>query len=115
MRPLVPFFEHWRGTIFPVLSPRPASGMTPAPARTPEKEAEGSQGGEEEEQQDQEAEEPEAKAEGAMERHTIPISIVGIWRRGRFSRGGFDGDRRALGNTRPKGEEGDACDRGDQH
>src|SRR5215207_4071987 len=76
--------------------------MPPAPARTPEKEAEGSQGGEEEEQQDQEAEEPEAKAEWAMERHTIPVSIVGIWRRGRFPRGGFDGDRRALGNTRPE-------------
>ena len=112
---LVPFFEHRRGAVFPVPSPWTMPVMTPSPARTPEEEAERSQRGEEEEQQDQEAEESKTEAEWVMEWTSISVAIVRIGCRHRFAGRRFDGDRRALRNARPKGEEGNARDRGNQH
>jgi hypothetical protein len=84
--------------------------MTPAPAWTPEEEAEGK---EYEEERKQRAETSEAISEWAVEGHSIPI----VWiRQGRSLTGWrLDGDWRSLRNASLIREEGDACKRGDQH
>lgn len=112
---LVPFFKHRWDAVFPMPSPWTVSVMPPAPAWSPEEETKCPQSQEEEEQQDQKTEEPKSKSEWVVEGHSVSVSIIGIGHWSRFTRGCFNGDRRALRHTRPKGEERDAGDRGDEH